>query len=97
MNLLSHVTWEQPDYMWQYQLRYERDIVAQREVIMETFFSNLNKLVHIYISLKKLLYFINWELQVTFCFKEDVLNDALINTLFSVKENKKILFQHKEN
>lgn len=33
MNLLSHVTWEQPDYMWQYQLRYERDIVAQREAI----------------------------------------------------------------
>ncbi|XP_078318590.1 transcription initiation factor TFIID subunit 2-like isoform X4 [Crassostrea virginica] len=33
MSLLSHVTWEQPDYMWQYQLRYERDIVAQREAI----------------------------------------------------------------
>lgn len=38
MNLLSHVTWEQPDYMWQYQLRYERDIVAQREVRMENLF-----------------------------------------------------------
>ena len=27
------VVWEQPDYMWQYQLKYERDVVAQREAI----------------------------------------------------------------
>ncbi|KAK3090048.1 hypothetical protein FSP39_008810, partial [Pinctada imbricata] len=33
MNLLSHVTWEQPDYMWQYQLKFERDVVAQKEAI----------------------------------------------------------------
>ena len=32
MNLLSHVTWEQPDFMWQYQLKFERDVVAQKEV-----------------------------------------------------------------
>ena len=32
MNLLRHITWEQPDYMWQYQLKYERDVIAQSEV-----------------------------------------------------------------
>lgn len=65
MNLLSHVTWEQPDYMWQYQLRYERDIVAQREVIMENLFYSLNKLGHVFkISLKNSIYFINWELNM---------------------------------
>lgn len=84
MNLLSHVTWEQPDYMWQYQLRYERDIVAQREVIMENLIYQFA-----FISLKRSLYFISRELHVTFCFKEGVLNDALINTLFSVKGKQK--------
>ncbi|KAJ8315654.1 hypothetical protein KUTeg_007804 [Tegillarca granosa] len=33
MNLLRHVTWEQPDYMWQYQLKFERDVVAQKDAI----------------------------------------------------------------
>lgn len=33
MTLLRKVTWEQPDYMWQYQLKYERDVVAQCEAI----------------------------------------------------------------
>ncbi|XP_053395431.1 transcription initiation factor TFIID subunit 2-like isoform X2 [Mercenaria mercenaria] len=33
MNLLRSVQWEQPDYMWQYQLKYERDVVAQSEAI----------------------------------------------------------------
>ncbi|KAL4236698.1 Transcription initiation factor TFIID subunit 2 [Mactra antiquata] len=33
MNLLRSITWEQPDYMWQYQLKYERDVVAQSEAI----------------------------------------------------------------
>ena len=32
MNLLRHITWEQPDYMWQYQLKNERDVIAQSEV-----------------------------------------------------------------
>ena len=32
LNLLRSVVWEQPDYMWQYQLRYERDVVAQCDV-----------------------------------------------------------------
>ena len=32
MNLLRHITWEQPDYMWQYQLKYERAVIAQSEV-----------------------------------------------------------------
>ncbi|XP_067032704.1 transcription initiation factor TFIID subunit 2-like isoform X1 [Acropora muricata] len=30
---LRHVTFEQPDYMWQYQLRHERDVIAQTEAI----------------------------------------------------------------
>lgn len=29
---LRQVTFEQPDYMWQYQLRHERDVIAQSEV-----------------------------------------------------------------
>ena len=29
---LRHVTFEQPDYMWQYQLRHERDVMAQSQV-----------------------------------------------------------------
>ncbi|KAK3736334.1 hypothetical protein QZH41_020807, partial [Actinostola sp. cb2023] len=29
---LRHVTFEQPDYMWQYQLRHERDVMAQAKV-----------------------------------------------------------------
>ena len=32
MKTLKHVKLEQPDYMWQYMLRYERDVVAQSEV-----------------------------------------------------------------
>jgi len=32
LQLLRSVTWQQPDYMWQYQLRYERDIIAQCQV-----------------------------------------------------------------
>ena len=32
MTTLRHVTIEQPDFMWQYMLKYERDIVAQHEV-----------------------------------------------------------------
>lgn len=34
MHLLSQVTWEQPDFMWQYQLKFERDVVAQKEAII---------------------------------------------------------------
>ncbi|CAH1772868.1 unnamed protein product [Owenia fusiformis] len=33
MELLRKVVWEQPDFMWQYQLRHERDIIAQLEAI----------------------------------------------------------------
>ncbi|XP_076092140.1 transcription initiation factor TFIID subunit 2-like isoform X2 [Mytilus galloprovincialis] len=33
LELLRQVTFEQPDYMWQYQLRYERDVVSQKEAI----------------------------------------------------------------
>ena len=32
MTTLRQVTLEQPDYMWQYMLKYERDVVAQAEV-----------------------------------------------------------------
>jgi transcription initiation factor TFIID subunit 2 len=32
LELLRQVTFEQPDYMWQYQLRFERDVVSQKEV-----------------------------------------------------------------
>ena len=35
MNLLRNITWEQPDYMWQYQLKYERDVIAQSEVLSQ--------------------------------------------------------------
>lgn len=33
MQLLRQVVFQQPDYQWQYQLRYERDITAQLEAI----------------------------------------------------------------
>ena len=33
MQLLRQVVFEQPDYQWQFQLRYERDVVAQLEAI----------------------------------------------------------------
>uniref|UniRef100_T1JF23 Transcription initiation factor TFIID subunit 2 n=1 Tax=Strigamia maritima TaxID=126957 RepID=T1JF23_STRMM len=33
MTILRHVTLEQPDYQWQYQLKYERDVTAQFEGI----------------------------------------------------------------
>ncbi|CAC5377567.1 TAF2 [Mytilus coruscus] len=33
LELLRQVTFEQPDYMWQYQLKYERDVVSQKEAI----------------------------------------------------------------
>lgn len=33
MQIMRRVHWEQPDFMWQYQLRHERDVVAQHEVI----------------------------------------------------------------
>jgi len=35
LQLLRSVTWQQPDYMWQYQLRYERDIIAQCQVNLQ--------------------------------------------------------------
>ncbi|RWS10616.1 Transcription initiation factor TFIID subunit 2-like protein, partial [Dinothrombium tinctorium] len=35
MQLLRRVVFEQPDYQWQYQLRYERDITAQIEAIQQ--------------------------------------------------------------
>ena len=35
MNLLRQVTWEQPDYMWQYQLKFERDVSAQIQVLLQ--------------------------------------------------------------
>lgn len=45
LELLRQVTFEQPDYMWQYQLRYERDVVSQREVSVfanyQVFFTEL--------------------------------------------------------
>ena len=34
MTWLRQVTLHQPDYMWQYQLRYERDITSQIEVVL---------------------------------------------------------------
>uniref|UniRef100_A0A6I8S9I2 Transcription initiation factor TFIID subunit 2 n=1 Tax=Xenopus tropicalis TaxID=8364 RepID=A0A6I8S9I2_XENTR len=39
MSVLRKVEFEQADFMWQYQLRYERDVVAQEEAILalETF------------------------------------------------------------
>lgn len=42
MNLLREVILEQPDYQWQYQLRYERDIIAQIESleILDNFHMN---------------------------------------------------------
>ncbi|XP_064486844.1 transcription initiation factor TFIID subunit 2-like isoform X2 [Ornithodoros turicata] len=33
MRLLRQVVFEQPDYQWQYQLRYERDVTSQMEAI----------------------------------------------------------------
>ena len=38
---LRHVTFEQPDYMWQYQLRHERDVIAQSEVLNTREYSDL--------------------------------------------------------
>ena len=35
MQLLRHVTHEQPDYQWQYQMRYERDVTAQMQAIKQ--------------------------------------------------------------
>lgn len=34
MSVLRKVGFEQADFMWQYQLRYERDVVAQQESIL---------------------------------------------------------------
>lgn len=34
MSVLRKVEFEQADFMWQYQLRYERDVVAQEESIL---------------------------------------------------------------
>ncbi|XP_070555415.1 transcription initiation factor TFIID subunit 2-like [Ptychodera flava] len=34
MTTIRRVTFEQPDYQWQYQLKYERDVVAQCEAII---------------------------------------------------------------
>lgn len=34
MSVLRKVEFEQADFMWQYELRYERDVVAQQESIL---------------------------------------------------------------
>lgn len=33
MSIMRKVEFEQADFMWQYQLRFERDVVAQEEAI----------------------------------------------------------------
>ena len=37
MSMLRQVTLEQPDFMWQYMLKYERDVVSQSEVNLLAF------------------------------------------------------------
>ncbi len=37
MSMLRHVTLEQPDIMWQFMLKYERDVVSQCEVSVQSF------------------------------------------------------------
>ena len=37
MSMLRQVTLEQPDFMWQYMLKYERDVVSQSEVNLPAF------------------------------------------------------------
>lgn len=34
ITLLREITIEQPDYQWQYQLKHERDVIAQFEAIV---------------------------------------------------------------
>lgn len=45
MQLLRQVVLEQPDYQWQSQMRYERDVTAQYEAItqLERFHTNYTK------------------------------------------------------
>lgn len=42
MNLIREVILEQPDFQWHYQLRYEKDVIAQLESlrILDNYFSN---------------------------------------------------------
>ena len=35
VNLIRKVSFEQPDFMWHFQLRHERDVIAQAEVRLE--------------------------------------------------------------
>ena len=35
ITIMRDVTLEQPDYMWQYMLKYERDVIAQQEAICQ--------------------------------------------------------------
>ena len=46
VQLVRTVHFEQPDYMWQYQLKFERCIVAQFEVTTCTLFSLLRPVIH---------------------------------------------------
>ena len=34
MQLIRSLDIQQPDFQWQYQLRHERDVTAQREAVM---------------------------------------------------------------
>ena len=43
MSMLRQVTLEQPDFMWQYMLKYERDVVSQSEVTNIFYFAQCGK------------------------------------------------------
>lgn len=72
MNLLREVVLEQPDYQWQYQLRYERDIIAQLESlqILDNYHTNpgtKNTLLEI-INNDQIFYRVRCE--ATFCLRK---------------------------
>lgn len=72
MNLLREVLLEQPDYQWQYQLRYERDVIAQIESleVLDNFYGNIgtrNALMDIIVNTQA---FYRVRCEATFCLRK---------------------------
>nr|XP_032810604.1 transcription initiation factor TFIID subunit 2 [Petromyzon marinus] len=79
MSILRRVELEQPDFMWQYELRYERDVVAQGEAIsaLERFPTPQSRLALTDI-LEHEQCFYRVRMQSTFCLAQ--IANAMVNT-----------------
>ncbi|KAJ6218446.1 hypothetical protein RDWZM_009603 [Blomia tropicalis] len=71
MTLLREVLLSQPDYQWQYQLRHERDVIAQVEAlaVLDRFYSNINMKNALIDTINNERVFYRVRCEATFCLR----------------------------